>query len=155
MANDRVGVFAGTFNPYHIGHHDVVKQAQRTGQFDRIIIAVGINAVKGPISDEQAYYYTELEDKITDLGFEFAKYKSSLCHYLRNTPGNVTFVRGIRNAADLEYEKTLRAVLSDQWAGFHSMYFLCDPKLAHISSTVCRELLNIDDKLTYNQYTTI
>ena len=37
----RVGVYAGTFNPFHIGHLSILEKAEL--MFDKVIVAVGIN----------------------------------------------------------------------------------------------------------------
>ena len=40
----KIGVYAGSFNPYHIGHEDIYNQASKV--FDEVILAQGINSSK-------------------------------------------------------------------------------------------------------------
>ena len=41
---ERVAVFAGSFDPFTAGHEEIVRRGLK--MFDRIIVAVGVNAVK-------------------------------------------------------------------------------------------------------------
>ena len=40
----KVAVFPGTFDPFTIGHEDIVKRALSV--FDEVIVAIGVNALK-------------------------------------------------------------------------------------------------------------
>ena len=42
----RLGIYAGSFNPFHKGHYNILCKAEKI--FDRVIIARGINPDKGP-----------------------------------------------------------------------------------------------------------
>jgi pantetheine-phosphate adenylyltransferase len=43
----KICVFPGTFDPITLGHVDVIKRA--LPMFDKIIVAIGINATKAPM----------------------------------------------------------------------------------------------------------
>lgn len=44
MVMEKIAVFAGSFDPFTVGHEDVVKRG--LFMFDRIIIAIGYNSNK-------------------------------------------------------------------------------------------------------------
>jgi len=44
LSNERVALFAGSFNPFTIGHASIVERG--LGLFDRIVIGIGVNAQK-------------------------------------------------------------------------------------------------------------
>ena len=44
--NKRIGLFIGSFDPFHIGHREVVLTALNTCLFDKIVICVGTNPSK-------------------------------------------------------------------------------------------------------------
>src|SRR5579871_5584544 len=44
---ERVGVYPGTFDPITNGHQDIIQRAAR--MVDRLIVAVAVNAGKGPM----------------------------------------------------------------------------------------------------------
>ena len=46
---ERIAIFPGSFDPFTIGHEEIVKRGLK--MFDKIVIAVGINAVKKEFLD--------------------------------------------------------------------------------------------------------
>ena len=46
---EKIAVFPGSFDPFTIGHEEIVKRGLK--MFDKIVIAVGINAVKKEFLD--------------------------------------------------------------------------------------------------------
>ena len=47
----KTAIFPGSFNPFTVGHKDIVVRALSI--FDRVIIAIGINADKAATSDAE------------------------------------------------------------------------------------------------------
>ncbi|MEW5730005.1 MAG: adenylyltransferase/cytidyltransferase family protein, partial [Pseudomonadota bacterium] len=45
--SDRIGIYPGTFDPITNGHLDIVSRAAKV--VDRLIVAVAVNAGKGPL----------------------------------------------------------------------------------------------------------
>ena len=46
MSNSKIALFPGSFDPYTVGHHDILCRALPL--FDKIVIAIGINRNKKP-----------------------------------------------------------------------------------------------------------
>ena len=46
---EKIAVFPGSFDPFTIGHEEIVRRGLKI--FDKIIIAVGINALKREFLD--------------------------------------------------------------------------------------------------------
>ncbi|OQA49851.1 MAG: Phosphopantetheine adenylyltransferase [Bacteroidetes bacterium ADurb.Bin302] len=122
-----IGVYAGSFNPFHIGHMSVLEQAERV--FDKVIIATPASASHMiPIADILPYHEVrEFEGLFVD-------------HVTTDYPyGYVTVVRGLRNGNDLEYEINMQLVNYDlKESDFGYMYFITN--YPHVSSTVVRDL---------------
>ena len=57
---EKTALFAGTFDPYTVGHHSIVVRA--LGMFDKIIVAVGRNVGKSHLHDTE-----ERVEKIKNL----------------------------------------------------------------------------------------
>ena len=49
MSDQRIGVYPGTFDPVTNGHMDIIHRAAK--MLDKLIVAVAINAGKGPMFD--------------------------------------------------------------------------------------------------------
>lgn len=130
-------IFPGTFDPFTIGHHSLVKRSLEL--VDEIVIAIGKNdAKKSYFSLEhriemiQSLYKNEPRISVEtydSLTVDFAK--TVKAHFI---------VRGIRSVNDFEYEKTI-ADMNRKISGIETFILFTEPELTHISSTIVRELL--------------
>lgn len=139
----RVGLYTGSFNPFHLGHLDVLKKASLV--FDKVIVAYGNNPEKGvrTINTPDALNY-----------FQVDTYDGLVTDYItsvENDKIDVTLVRGLRNGADLDYEANQLAFINDIKPGVKVVYIPCDKQYEHISSSAIRNLEKFDRELA-NKY---
>jgi len=134
----KVAVFPGSFDPITIGHVEVVKRA--IPLFDKIIIAVGVNSQK-------KYLFTleERMQQITDVFINddkvvVDKHEGLTVNYCIKK--NAKFLlRGLRNAADFDYEKQLSQMNHIIGDGVETVFLISHPQYSHISSTLVREVI--------------
>lgn len=134
----RIAIFPGSFDPITIGHIDIIYKALPL--FDKFIIAIGTNTQKKSLFNlEQREQWIrevfENEMKISVDHFDglTAEYASKIsAHYL---------VRGLRNGSDFDYEKTISQVNQVLNKNLETIFFISSPQVAHISSTVVREII--------------
>lgn len=129
-------LFPGSFDPFTKGHDDIVKRA--LGLFDEVVIAVGYNENKTgwmPVEERirriRQLYADEpcvRVESYTGLTVDFAK-----------ELGAAAIIRGVRTAADFEYEMQM-ADVNRQLTGIETILLPASPQLASLSSSVCREL---------------
>ena len=139
----RTALFPGSFDPFTAGHEAIVRRA--LALFDKIYIAVGVN------TDKKYMFSIEERLKIIrnffpdDKRIETVSYSGmtvDLCHQL-----NTRFIiRGIRNAADLDYEQTIAAVNQTLDPQIETILLLADNQHRDISSTLIREQLSHQSK---------
>lgn len=139
----RTALFPGSFDPFTAGHEAIVRRA--LALFDKIYIAVGVN------TDKKYMFSIEERLKIIrnffpdDKRIEPVSYSGmtvDLCHQL-----NTRFIiRGIRNAADLDYEQTIAAVNQTLDPKIETILLLADSQHRDISSTLIREQLSHQSK---------
>lgn len=138
MQTIKRAVFPGSFDPITTGHVDLVKRALPL--FDEIIVAIGINSQKQTLFGlEQRQNWLkkvfENEPRIkvdTFEGLTVHFCKKADAHYL---------IRGLRNASDFDYEKTisqLNHIVGDQ---VETVFLISKPEYSHISSTIVREII--------------
>jgi pantetheine-phosphate adenylyltransferase len=130
-------LFAGSFDPFTIGHYSVVKRA--LPMFDKITIGIGINSGKKsmfPVGErvkaiEKAFAGEErIEVKVYDcLTMDFAK-----------EIGADVLLRGVRTTKDFEYEREI-ADINLKLGGIETVLLISEPEYASISSSVVRELI--------------
>jgi len=142
-----IGVYAGSFDPFHLGHYDILVQAE--GVFDKVILASGINP------DKNYKERSELPEVIT-RNTEVVQYGGLLTDMVRelitNFPkNNYTLIRGLRNGHDLEYEQNQIAFMKGLFPSLKVVFFICNPKYHHVSSSALRALRKFSED-EYNKY---
>ena len=131
-------IFPGSFDPFTLGHHSIVKRALTF--MDEVIVGIGINEGKhGLIPVEKrvemirCLYADEPRVKVeaySGLTVDFAREQ-----------GAEFIVRGIRTVKDFEYEEGI-ADINRKLSGIETLFLFTEPELASISSSVVRELLH-------------
>lgn len=134
----KTALFAGTFDPFTIGHHRIVMRALQL--FSRVVIAVGRNSGKQALHsvDERVEQLRRLyadeprvEAFVYDgLTIDFAKEIGADC-----------LLRGVRSVKDFEYEREL-ADVNRRISGMETLLLISEPEYSSISSSVVRELLS-------------
>jgi pantetheine-phosphate adenylyltransferase len=146
MMQESLGLYAGSFNPFHVGHWDVVKQA--TQVFDHVLVAKGVNPEKAGND-----VYQLPETFLMNGGVKACTFDGLLVDLIRRWEKiyNVTLVRGLRSGADLDYEQNFAAFLRGMYPQVKLVAFYCDPKLRHISSSSLRGIQKISED-EYRKY---
>jgi pantetheine-phosphate adenylyltransferase len=134
----KIAVFPGSFDPITIGHVDLVKRA--IPMFDRIIIAIGINSTKKSLfSLEQREEW--LKQVFADSPSVSIDHFNGLTAHYCQTIGARYLLRGLRNASDFDYEKTISQLNHIVGGGIETVFLIAQPEFSHISSTIVREIL--------------
>jgi pantetheine-phosphate adenylyltransferase len=137
-ANEKICVFPGSFDPITTGHVDLVKRA--IPLFDKIVVAVGVNTNKK--------YLFPLELRLRWLRDVFKAYPSVevdhfeglTVRYCENIGANY-LLRGLRNASDFDYEKTISQLNHIIGNELETLFLISRPEFSHISSTIVREII--------------
>jgi len=130
-------VFPGSFDPLTLGHCDIIHKS--IDLFDEIILAIGVNSKKESMFslDERKQFINEEfsnQSKIKTL-----TYQGLTVDFCKEI--NADFiVRGLRNPADFEFEKTI-AQTNKKLTGIETVFFLTSPETAYISSSIVREII--------------
>ncbi len=139
----RTAVFPGSFNPFTIGHADIVERGLK--MFDKIVIAVGCNINK-PRGDAEAAAEAIRRIYRGRPEIEVVVY-SSLTVRLAEEVGAGFILRGVRTVKDFEYERELASV-NMQLSGIESVILFSRPELAALSSSMVRELAAYGEDVT-------
>lgn len=130
-------VYAGSFDPFTIGHLHVLRQAALV--FDTVYIGIAINSAKTRKIDKEIMK-NAIEKVLVTNGLsnvEVEIFEGLTVDYALKK-GAKFLVRGLRNGTDYEYEENL-AVVNSKIAGIETIYFRAG-KTAHISSSIVMEL---------------
>ena len=109
----RVGLYPGSFDPITNGHVDIIKRS--FGLVDKLIVGIGISATKTPVfSFEQRQKMIEAETasvaKQNKVELEVIAFDELLVDVARKQGANI-ILRGLRTAADYEYEAQMTSML--------------------------------------------
>ena len=134
----KIAVFPGSFDPITTGHFDIVQRAMPL--FDKIVVAIGVNSQKNSLfSLEQRMAW--LEAVFADYpNVEVATFDGLTAHYC-NKIGADYLLRGLRNASDFDYEKTISQLNNIVGQGIETVFWISQPSYSHISSTIVREII--------------
>lgn len=133
----RVAVFAGSFDPYTIGHDDIARRALKL--FDRLVIVVAVNPEK--------HYMFSAEERLAAIR---ELYKDEPCVSVVANDGMTVDiaakvgaqfqVRGVRSTIDFEYER-IEADYNRNLGNLETVLLYAQPQFSSISSTAYRQLV--------------
>lgn len=134
-------VFPGSFDPVTTGHVDLIKRA--ASLFDELIIGILVNSEKEPLFtlEERKYMLKEVSAGIS--GVSVVSFDGLLVDFVKEVGADV-IVRGLRTAADFEYELPLAQAnvrLNNQ---ADTVFLATSPEYSFISSSAVKELLRYD-----------
>ena len=132
----KTGIFVGRFDPFTIGHLSIVRRALPL--FDKLVIGVGVN--------ERKTYLHTTEERIEAISRLFAdepavevrSYSGLTVDFAHSVEAGF-IVKGVRSMKDFEYERE-QADINREIGGVETVLLFAEPQLAHISSSMVREL---------------
>src|SRR5574343_354989 len=137
-----LALYCGSFNPFHIGHLNIVEKAERIFGKDNVLIAIGINP--GKVKPEEVGDITEkaieLKNKINREVVVYTTFLHEFIEEKEKEGYNIILIRGLRNGDDLSYENNQLKYINEFKSGINVVFIMCDEEYNHISSTSIRQL---------------
>ena len=130
-------VFPGSFDPFTIGHKDILDQALNI--FDHIIIAVGENSNKScmfSLNDRINFIKKSTKNNFKIEIVSYSNLTTKFCESI-----DVKFlIRGLRNTNDFIFEKDIKH-MQESFSSVKSVYFISGKKFSHVSSSLVRDII--------------
>lgn len=152
-----IALYPGSFNPFHIGHLNIVKKAEKIFGKGNVIVAMGINPDK--VSSDKDIYTKQVEasskmlsDKIGVEVVSYSNFLHQLVESYESQGYNVIIIRGLRNGADLDYEVNQMRFIKDFKKDVNVVYITCDQEFEHISSSAIRKISQFGGTEMTKQY---
>tara|TARA_B100000767_G_scaffold268719_1_gene289441 strand:+ start:681 stop:1136 length:456 start_codon:yes stop_codon:yes gene_type:complete len=130
-------VFPGSFDPFTLGHLDIITRGVTL--FDELIIAIGVN------SDKKYMFSLDQRKKFIEDSFignpkiKVVTYEGLTVDFCKKN--EVEFIlRGLRNPADFEFEKSIAHTNRDL-APIETVFLLTAASTSYISSSIVREVI--------------
>ena len=142
---ERLALMPGSFNPFTIGHMDILRRALR--MFDRVVVCIGVNSAKHPAGSVEAVEEQVRRAVSSELRAEVMTW-GGLTADAAKALGAVAMVRGVRGSADLDYEERLASLNRRLAPEVDTVLLPARPELADISSSALRELRALGHDIT-------
>ena len=144
-----LAVYPGSFDPFTLGHLDIVQRASRL--FDRLIIGVGIHSEKQPL-------FTTIERvELVRLStahlnnIEVQTYQGLTVKFVQQT-GAKMMIRGVRPITDIPAELTMMMANRRLAPDIETLFMFADGELAHVSSSLIKEIASVADEQTFANF---
>lgn len=140
----KVGFYAGSFNPFHIGHLSIVDQAKKV--YDKVVILIAQNPDKPTLTDE------EIEKRKKQIfsacpGIEIQYVNGFVPRFLeeRSKDEEIFLIRGIRNTMDWMAESNYLQYSLKIVPSLQVQYYTCPKEIEHVSSSGIRAMETIEE----------
>jgi pantetheine-phosphate adenylyltransferase len=135
-----IGVYAGSFDPFTLGHLGITRQAAQL--FDEVIILIAKN-VKKTARVEPTVMKKLIEQVLSEQSLPNVKVvvHSGTTARFAKTAGATFLIRGLRNETDFQYEETI-AKINRQLTGVKTVYFRADDAVSYVSSSMAMDLFD-------------
>lgn len=135
----KIGVYPGSFDPFTIGHLEVLKSA--AGLFDTVYVAVLNNSAKSPVFpvDERIEMIDRMIEAEGLKNVRSGSFSGLLVEYAKLI-GAQYIIRGLRAITDFEYEFQIDAVNRHLNPDIRTVYFMSNPAHSFLSSSSVREI---------------
>ena len=139
-----LAVYPGSFDPLTNGHVDIIERGARL--FDRIIVAIAVNAEKAPM-----FAMAERVDIARAVfrnhpNVEVDTFEGLLVNYVERRKANV-IVRGLRAVSDFEYEFQMALMNRELAASLETVFMMPAVQYSYISSRLIKEVFALGGKV--------
>ena len=133
-----IAIYPGSFDPFTIGHLDILKSGSEI--FDKIIIAVAYNEnKKGFLSITERVDL--IKKSVSHLkNVEVDTFQGLTVDYAKKKNADV-LLRGLRTSFDFEYELHLSQTNNMLNKDLKTVFLITKPEYSFISSSMVREIL--------------
>lgn len=141
MSADKISIaiFPGSFDPFTIGHESIVRRA--LSMFDKVVVGIGVNTTKlsfFPI--EKRVQWIQRVFKDTEGRVEVKTFTGLTIDFCKTEKARY-ILRGLRTAADFEYERAIAQTNKAMYPDIETVFLLTLPHHTFINSSIIREII--------------
>ena len=132
-----LAVYPGSFDPLTNGHVDIILRGARL--FDRIVVAILVNAEKAPLFTIAERVEIAREVFKAHASVEVDTFDGLLVDYVQRRQAQV-IVRGLRAISDFEFEFQMALMNQRLNRNLETVFMMPDEKYTYISSRLIKEV---------------
>ena len=146
----RVGLYPGSFDPVTYGHIDIVRRAAHL--VDKLVIAIGTHHDKHPLftAEERVSMVVDALRPVADeTGAEFdVTTFDTLTVTAAREVGAGVIIRGLRDAADFDYEMQMAGMNAAMVPGVETVFLASSPETRYIAASFVRQIAAMGGDVT-------
>ena len=139
-----LAVYPGSFDPLTNGHVDIIERGARL--FDRIIVAVLVNAEKSPLFTMAERVDIARRVFKDHANVEVDTFDGLLVDYVAGRQANV-IVRGLRAVSDFEYEFQMALMNRELASKIETVFMMPAVQYSYISSRLIKEVFALGGRV--------
>jgi pantetheine-phosphate adenylyltransferase len=136
----RLAVFPGTFDPFTLGHMDVLSRALLL--FDRVEVTVAVNAAKNPVLTLEERCRLVAESMAHTPQLTVSPFRGLLVDRAREL-GACALVRGLRQVSDFDYELRMAVANRRMFPELETIFLMPSEEYAFVSGSLVREIYHL------------
>lgn len=137
MAEPRLALYPGTFDPFTLGHLDILERALTV--FDVVEVTVAINASKSALFTVEERCEMIVASTAHLNGVEVAPFEGLLVDRARER-GARALVRGLRQVSDFDYEFRMAFANRKLLPDLETVFFMTSEEHAFTASSIVRDV---------------
>ena len=144
MSSGRVAVYPGSFDPLTNGHVDIILRGARL--FDRIIVAILVNAEKSPLFTMAERVEIARAVFAEQPSVEVDTFNGLLVDYVERRRAQV-IVRGLRAVSDFEFEFQMALMNQRLKPKIDTVFMMPAEQYTYISSRLIKEVFALGGRV--------
>lgn len=141
----KIAVYPGSFDPITNGHLDIIRRGAK--MFDRVIVAVAINAEKAPLFTIKDRVVLAREAVKGFKNVTVDEFSGLLVSYARRKRAAVV-VRGLRAVSDFEFEFQLALMNRKLDPDIETIFLMTKDEYTFISSRQVKEICRMGGRVS-------
>ncbi|RLD41082.1 MAG: pantetheine-phosphate adenylyltransferase [Bacteroidetes bacterium] len=136
-----IAIFPGSFDPITVGHVSIIKRALPL--FGQVIIAIGMNIEKKTMFtiEQRMEWIRQVFKDETKVSVE--TYSGLTVDFCKQKEASF-ILRGLRTAADFEFERGIGQINRELGPGIETLFLLTEACHTPISSSIVRDVIRHD-----------
>lgn len=133
----KLGLYAGSFDPITNGHIDVIERATRL--FDRVLVAIAVNSKKQNLFSLEERNSMCRESLAHLDNVEVVSTQGLIAEYAQER-GVSALIRGLRSVTDFDYEMQIALMNRKMQPELQTVFLMPHEKYTYLNSSIIREL---------------